>query len=261
MISGSLPLFHFRNLFSVPGVTHAISTRAGGVSSGRCASLNTSYSVGDERTNVDENLSRIAASVGAEREDLFWAYQVHGNAATVVESDTPGEPNGSGKPPRCDILVTRSTGRTLLLRYADCTPILLADPRRRAVAAVHAGWRGTAVRAASNAVRALREAFGSDARDLIAGIGPAIGPCCYAVGQEVFERFVDRPWAVTTTRGGAPSLDLWESNRRDLIEAGVPAEQIESAGICTQCASDRFFSHRANGGRPAGRFAAVIRLS
>jgi YfiH family protein len=148
-----------------------------------------------------------------------------------------------------------------LLRYADCTPILLADPRRRAIAAVHAGWRGTAVRAASSAVKALRDAFGSEARDLIAGIGPAIGPCCYAVGADVFESFVDRPWAATTTRTGAPALDLWEANRRDLIDAGVPAEQIESANICTQCASDRFFSHRANGGQPAGRFAAVIRLS
>jgi YfiH family protein len=258
--SGSLPLFRFGNLGSLPGLVHGISTRTGGVSGGRCASLNTSYSVGDDRANVDENLSRLAASVGAEREHLFWAYQVHGNAATVVDADTRVEPAG-GRPPRCDILLTGSTARTLLLRYADCTPILLADPRRRAVAAVHAGWRGTAVRAASSAVKALREAFGSDARDLIAGIGPAIGPCCYAVGQEVFERFADQPWAAATTRGGAPSLDLWEANRRDLVDAGVPADQIESASICTQCASDRFFSHRANGGQPAGRFAAVIRLS
>ncbi len=261
MTSDALPLFRFRNLASLAGVSHGISTREGGVSRGRCASLNTSYSVGDEPANVDENLSRIAASVGAEREDLIWAYQVHGNAATIVDADTPTASNGGRKPPRCDILTTRSTAGALLLRYADCTPILLADPRRRAVAAVHAGWRGTAVRAASSAVRALADAFGSDARDLIAGIGPAIGPCCYAVGQEVFERFADRPWAAARTRSGAPSLDLWEANRRDLVDAGVPADQIESAGICTQCAADRFFSHRANGGLPAGRFAAVIRLS
>jgi YfiH family protein len=252
----SLELFHFDNLSNIPGVVHAISTRAGGVSQGRCESLNVSYSVGDAPDNVNENLRRVADAVGSRSEDLFAAYQVHGRSVTVVEAQT--EPR-----PKCDVLVTRSPDKTLLLRYADCTPVLLADPKQRAVAAVHAGWRGSAVRAASAAVEALRDRFGSRPRDILAGIGPAIGPCCYTVGQDVVDAFADRPglFSETQTEGSlVRRLDLWEANRQALVEAGVPAAQIESAGICTQCQSDRFFSHRANAGQPAGRFAALIRL-
>jgi purine-nucleoside/S-methyl-5'-thioadenosine phosphorylase / adenosine deaminase len=244
-----LPLYQFCNLSTLPGVVHAVTTRAGGVSSGRCESLNVSYTVGDADENVDENLRRVAEAVGAERDSFVWPYQVHGRAVTLVEEDTrPRE--------RCDVLITRTPGKTLLLRYADCTPVLLADPRRNAVAGVHAGWRGSAVRAAGAAVSAMGEAFGSWPEDLVAGIGPAIGPCCYEVGADVHEAFADRPGLLSDGR-----LDLWESNRQALLEAGVPEENIEVAGICTRCESERFFSHRANGGQPAGRFGAVIRLA
>jgi polyphenol oxidase len=245
-------LFRFDNLSEVPGIVHAISTRSGGVSEGRCESLNVSYSVGDPKENVDENIRRLSTAVGARPEDLFSAYQVHGREVTIVEADT--EPR-----PHCDVLATSSAARTLMLRYADCTPVLLADPRRRVVAAVHAGWRGSAVRAAGAAVEALRDAFGSRPRDVVAGIGPAIGPCCYVVGQDVVEAFGDRPGLFARDQVGL-KLDLWEANRQALLEAGVPAEQIEVAGVCTQCEAERFFSHRANAGQPAGRFAAVIRL-
>ena len=244
----NLDVFTFWNLSQVPGIRHAVSTRSGGVSEGRCESLNVSYSVGDASDKVDENLRRVASAVGAQREDLFAAYQVHGRAVTVVDAQTAPRP-------RCDVLITASPARTLMLRYADCTPVLLVDPVRRCVAAVHAGWRGSAVRAAGAAVEALSNAFGSVPGDLLAGIGPAIGPCCYEVGQDVVEAFADRPELFS---GG--KLDLWESNRQALIDAGVVPGQIEVASICTQCESDRFFSHRANGGQPAGRFAALIRL-
>jgi len=122
----TIDVFRFANLASVPGVQHAVSTRFGGVSEGRCESLNVSYSVGDLESNVDENLTRVAATVGAQRTDLCAAYQVHGRAVTVV--DTASEAR-----PRCDVLVTRSHAKTLMLRYADCTPVLLADSRQRAV--------------------------------------------------------------------------------------------------------------------------------
>jgi polyphenol oxidase len=245
----SVPLFQFKNLSAIPGVVHGVSTRAGGVSEGRCASLNVSYTVGDAREHVDENLRRVAEAVGTERERLFAAYQVHCRSATVVDADTQARP-------RSDVLLTRSRERTLMLRFADCTPVLLADPKHEAIAAVHAGWRGSAVRAAAAGVEALREAFGSRPEDIVAGVGPAIGPCCYEVGQDVLNAFADRPWLVSDGR-----LDLWESNRQALLEAGVADDNIEVAGICTQCQSDRFFSHRANAGQPAGRFAAVIRLA
>jgi len=241
----------FESLSRVPGVLHAITTRHGGVSQGRCESLNVSYSVGDTAENVDENLQRAAESIGSTRKDLFAAYQVHGRAVTVVDADSESDPR-----PRCDVLITRSPGHTLMLRYADCTPVLLADTRRKAIGVVHAGWRGSAVRAAGAGVAALRDAFGSDPRDLVAAVGPAIGPCCYTVGEEVVSAFADRPQLLTDGR-----LDLWEANRLALVEAGVPAEHIEVSAMCTQCQSERFFSHRANRGEPAGRFAALIRLA
>lgn len=245
----SLDLFRFAGLAEVPGVVHAITSRAGGVSVDRCESLNTSYSVGDAAANVDENLRRAAESIGSRRDDLFAAYQIHGREVTIVDETSTGRP-------RCDVLITNSPAKTLMLRYADCTPVLLADTQRPAIGVVHAGWRGSAVRAAGAAVTAMREAFGTDPRDLVAGVGPAIGPCCYTVGDDVRTAFADRPHLFHDNR-----LDLWEANRQALIESGVPSEQIEVAGICTQCHAERFFSHRANGGQPAGRFAALMRLA
>jgi YfiH family protein len=244
----SLELFRFNNLSRVAGVVHAVTTRVGGVSQGRCESLNVSYSVGDRPYNVDENLRRVAFSVGARREDLFSAHQVHGREVTLVEAESKGRP-------RCDVLITRSTAKTLMLRYADCTPVLIADRRRPAIGVVHAGWRGSAVRAAQAAVSAMIEAFGSAPGDLVAGIGPAIGPCCYTVGSDVVMAFGDRPELFRDGR-----LDLWEANRLALLEAGVPDDQVEVARLCTRCHAERFFSHRANHGEPAGRFAAVMRL-
>lgn len=253
-VPATLDLVQFANLGQLPWVRHGISTRHGGVSEGRCATLNTSFNVGDLEGRVEENLRRLAGAVGADRADLVAAHQVHGRAVTVVDSDTPPGP-------RCDVLVTASIARTLMLRFADCTPILLADREKRVVAGVHAGWRGTAAGVAGAAVAGLIRTFKSDPRDVVAGIGPAIGPCCYVVGGDVEGAFADRPWAITRADDGSIRLDLWEANRRALVEAGVPVEQIEVSGICTSCQSDRFFSHRANGGQPAGRFAAVIRLT
>jgi YfiH family protein len=246
----SVDLFRFENLSRL-GVVHGVTTRAGGVSQGRCESLNVSYGVGDVASNVDENLRRVGLSVGADAENLFSAYQIHGREVTMVEPDTQATPR-----PHSDILVTRSAKRTLMLRYADCTPVLLADRRGTAVAIVHAGWRGSAVRAAGAAVQALQDRCDTRPADIVAGIGPAIGPCCYSVGQDVVDAFgTDRRHLFSDEL----KLDLWEANRLALVEAGVPAEQIELSGICTQCESGRFFSHRANHGVPAGRFAALIR--
>lgn len=245
----SVELFRFANISELTGVVHGISTRAGGVSQGRCESLNVSYSVGDAEDNVNENLRRVAEAVGSQREDLFSAYQVHGREVTRVDSDAVARP-------KCDVLITNSASKTLMLRYADCTPVLIADTHRTAIGVVHAGWRGSAVGAAEAAVSAMVDAFGSNPRDLLAGIGPAIGPCCYEVGADVVAAFDGRKGLFKEGR-----LDLWEANRLALVEAGVPAAQIEVAGICTRCESGRFFSHRANLGQPAGRFAAVMRLA
>ena len=161
-----------------------------------------------------------------QRERLFSAYQVHGREVTLVEPDTEMDPR-----PRCDVLITRSAERTLMLRYADCTPVLLADPKRGAVAAVHAGWRGSAVRAAGAAVSALADAFGSSPS------GPRGGHWARRSGRVATRLARTSCTRSRIGRGSSRTASsiCGEANREALVESGVPAEQIELSGICTQC--------------------------
>jgi purine-nucleoside/S-methyl-5'-thioadenosine phosphorylase / adenosine deaminase len=193
-----------------------------------------------------------------------------------------------GKPLRGDALVSAAPGLLLAVETADCVPILLADTRRRAVAAVHAGWRGTLARVAEKALGRLRMHVGTDPADVIAVIGPAIGPCCYEVGPEVAqaylgqfaaakEWFAEPPAERVHPDGSAPfdwlkreppghdrpeqrpHLDLIAANRSQLVAGGVSREKIFAAGLCTACHRDRLFSYRRDG-PAAGRMMAVIGL-
>jgi YfiH family protein len=184
------------------------------------------------------------------------ARQVHGNRVAVV-----GTRDGGSVMPQTDALVTGEEGVTLMLRFADCLPILLYDARKRVVGLGHAGWRGTAAAVASRMVLTMIDAFGSDPSDVLAGLGPAIGPCCYEVGDEVVRaikpalpRWQD---AVRPFGNGLFSFDLWEANRQQLRDRGV--RHIETGGLCTACHADEFFSHRAEKGK-TGRFATLIGL-
>jgi YfiH family protein len=157
-----------------------------------------------------------------------------------------------------DALVTDLPGVVLTILTADCVPVLLYDPIRRAVGAVHAGWRGTHARIVPKTVETMQKRYGTDPRDLIVGIGPAIGGCCYEVGPEVAERFVAYPDALLPQTGGKYRLDTKEINRIQLIEIGVPETHIEVSPICTMCEHDRYFSYRADA--TAGRFMSGIML-
>jgi YfiH family protein len=166
------------------------------------------------------------------------------------------------KVPDVDALVTRDPSVMLAMHCADCVPVLLADPVRRAVAAVHTGWRGTAAGALSEAVAAMMQACGSDPADLVAAIGPAIGPCCYEVDARVFEQFVAWRWRAqvfSATCANRWMLDLWEANRLQLVEAGVRPDAVTVAGLCTAHLPGLFFSHRRDG--TTGRMAAHIAVS
>jgi polyphenol oxidase len=148
-----------------------------------------------------------------------------------------------------------------LLRYADCTPVLIYDPAHHALAVVHSGWRGTVQGAARAAVAALAESYGSHPGDMVAAIGPSIGPCCYEVGREVVDAVravFARPDELLPIRvGGLRHFDLWMANWRWLAEAGI--RQIEVSGMCTACHNDEFYSYRAEAGR-TGHFGAVMEL-
>jgi YfiH family protein len=168
--------------------------------------------------------------------------QVHG--ARVVRLDGACEPGEEA-----DAVVSATPGVAATVSVADCVPLLLADPGSGAVAAVHAGWRGTLARAAAEGVRALaREARAAPAR-LLAAIGPSIGPCCYEISADLADRFGEVFGEDVLRRGERPHLDLWIANHRALLEAGLGPDRVEILGRCTSCERDLFFSHRRDGGR------------
>ena len=252
--AGLLPLWKFARLDD-RAISHGVSTRAGGVSDGPYASLNLGASVGDDADRVRENRARLARALEFSPERLVTTPQVHGDGILVVDESSVDQAPST----RADILLTVHADYLLMLRFADCVPLLFWHPEARAVGVAHAGWRGTATGVAERAVSALQELAAAKPAGLQAGIGPSIGPCCYEVGPEVASRFADAKGLVQPGPHGRPHLDLWEANRRALLAAGVPNAAIEVAGVCTRCSADTFFSHRAQG-YPAGRFGAAIGL-
>lgn len=244
-----------------PGTVAAFSTRRGGVSAGPYASLNLALAAGDEPPAAAENHRRFQEAAGVAG-PVYCARQVHG--ATVLDVDAAAwepAPAGLRRVGAGDGLVTNSRGRFLLTFHADCLPIFLLDPEAQVAVLLHAGWRGTLARIAASGVRAA-VAAGADPARILAGIGPGVGPCCYEVDQPVIDRVRETlagSHAVLEPAGaGRAYLDLWETNRRLLVEAGIRDEHIAVAGMCTRCDPDRFFSYRRSRGGPVGQMAAVL---
>ncbi|MGC4114653.1 MAG: peptidoglycan editing factor PgeF [Myxococcales bacterium] len=243
-------------------ILHAFSTREGGVSEGPFASLNLGRSVGDAPERVAENARRFAQELGLTPGQLVSANQVHGETLLEVTSAQPGPvvPAAIGD---ADALFTRTRGVALGIRTADCVPVLVHAPDVGAIAAIHAGWRGSVVGIAGKAVVRLKEQYGADPRKMIAVIGPHIRSCCYEVSPEVAGRFEARFGAGLAAPGGegkaGPMLDLETANRRALAEAGIVPENLEALPECTSCHPQRFFSHRRDQGR-SGRHLSVLAL-
>ncbi len=201
----------------------------------------------------------LATALGLELDLLARMRQVH--CATVFEArrDAPTVATPFSEWPEADIAVTDESSVALSVRAADCVPILLADRRGGAVAAVHAGWKGTAAGAAMVAVRSLTARYGARADDVIAAVGPCIGPCCYEVSPELAEHFSSHADASAWFSDDVkPHLDLWRATRDQLARAGVPAEQIHVCALCTFDHPALFHSYRRDGAS-AGRLVAAIR--
>jgi polyphenol oxidase len=178
--------------------------------------------------------------------------------AKQIHSDRVLAANRAGDLGEGDALISNRAGLTLAIRTADCLPILIADPRNRAIAAVHAGWRGAADNIAAKAVLALTEQFGSRPEELLVAIGPGIGACCFEVGAEVAARFVSF-FPERTDLDGQTKIDLPETIRRQLSRNGVTLGQIVTAGLCTCCQADTFHSYRRDR-EAAGRMTSTIRI-
>jgi YfiH family protein len=237
------------------GVTHALLTRLGGTSAPPFDALNLGHTVGDDLATVEENHARAFAALGIERQQVVSPYQVHGTHVRLVSQAHTGTTQ-----PATDGLLTTTPGVALLLRFADCVPILLFDAKHRAVGVIHSGWKSTAGNIAAAAVAAFARHAGSRPSDLWAGIGPAIGPCCYEVGGEMADtitKISPEGIEVLQRRDGGLYLDLPGLVRAQLAEAGV--KQITLSNICTACHVEEWFSHRAENGR-TGRFGALAML-
>ncbi len=247
-------------------VAHAFTTRRGGVSKGPYAGLNLSFRVGDRPESVLINRLSVCRALGAEPAGLVAAGQVHGDAVALVTAKDRGKGAAEAESalPATDALITNEPGVLLSSYHADCVSVFLLDPVQKAIGVAHAGWKGTALKIAAKTVEAMQQSFGTRPRDCLAGIGPAIGPCCYEVDEPVFSRFQsvfpDWPALFVPAAPGRWYLNLWEANRRALLEAGLQEENVAVANLCTSCRPELFFSHRASGGK-TGRMAALIGLN
>ncbi len=244
------------------GAVHGFSTRLGGVSEGIYASLNLGTNRGDDPDRVRENFRRFCAAIGADPAGLVFSSQIHGDQVRSVTAADLGK--GLDRPVDydADALITDVPGAVLTVFSADCLPILLYDPVRRAVGAVHAGWRGTALGIVERAVERMCLCYGCRPEDLLAAIGPGISKCC-------FETHEDVPNAMTEAMGasalqfievlptGKFHIDLKGMNARRLEHAGLTAEHIAVSGECTMCLPDKYWSHRATHGE-RGSQAAMI---
>jgi YfiH family protein len=270
-----------------PFLLRGFSTRTGGVTTAyrpaqRSGELNLGFTASDTRENVLENRRRFLEALGAPASmKLVTLKQIHSSSVRRVGRRDVA----ASEPCRGDGLMTSEPGILLAIQTADCIPVLIADVKKKVVAAFHAGWRGTVHRIVENGVGKMRVAFRSRPEDLIAAIGPGIGGCCYAVGEEVRSEFASQfsyaqdlfhevsdsdpirekyPMLFLTQRppghsniGPSLHLDLIEANRRQLLDAGLRAEAITVIGDCTRCQNNRYFSYRGEQGF-TGRMLSVI---
>ena len=250
---GALSLYCFESFEGAP-LIHGVFTRLGGVSRGDFASLNVGHTVGDDPAAVEVNHQTLYRALGVPAEAVVTVRQIHSDRVVAVSPGDGGKSLGEA-----DALISNVPGLLLLLRFADCVPVFLYAPRQRAVGLVHAGWQGTAKEIAAKTAQAMISAYGCRPEEILAGLGPAIGPCCFDVGAEVLEAIHGKPWAeeVLSTRENRTYMDLWRANALQLADAGL--RQIEHSCLCTNCLREEFYSHRGEKGH-TGRFAAVIGL-
>lgn len=251
-----LTFYQFKR-FNDYGIKHGFFTRLGGVSPEPFGSLNMATTVGDTNENVLENLRRMFDVFGLDLATRYDGWQVH--SATTICTDVPR--NIRTRTIRTDGLITDKPEVTLVMRFGDCVPVIVYDPVQEVSAIYHAGWQGTVAQIGRNVIRNMTEIYGCDPKNIIAGIGPSIGPDHFVVKQDVQEKFVktfpEEADRIISVENGLIHIDLWRANQITLEKAGV--NQIEVGEICTVCNKHEWFSHRGDHGR-TGRFGVLITL-
>ena len=262
-VQGDLVYYTFPQIEEIAFVRHGFSTRLGGVSEGIFSSMNLSFTRGDDPRRVRENFERFCTAIGGVAEQVVVSAQEH---HTVIRNVTREDAGRGVTRDRdwtdVDGLLTNEPGVILCTQYADCVPLFFVDPIKRVVGTSHSGWKGTVARIGAITVEQMCRDYGCRPEDILAGIGPSIGPCCFEVDTPVYEAFSRMDlWeeGFVRHRGEKHDLDLWTVNRRILEEAGLLPEHITVTDLCTRCHPDVFWSHRATGGN-RGSLAGFIAL-
>lgn len=248
-------------------VSHGFSTRLGGVSKGIFSSMNLSFNRGDERTAVHENYRRIAKALDVNVMKMVASDQTHTtNVRLVTEEDCAKGILREKDYRDVDGLITNIPGITLVTFYADCVPLFFLDPVHKAIGLSHSGWCGTVHKMGKVTLEEMKKHFGTDPKDVIAGIGPSICQDCYEVSEDVAMEFAAvfpkneiLKEGKISEEGQKYQLNLWRANELVLLEAGIKSEHISYPGICTCCNPDFLFSHRASKGK-RGNLGAFLTL-
>lgn len=248
-------------------VKHAFSTRIGGVSEGKFSTLNFTFTRGDNPDHVMENYRRMAEAMNVDLNRMVLSWQTHTtNVRQIREADAGKGIIKDRDYQDVDGMITDIPGITLVTFYADCVPLYLVDPVHKAIGLSHSGWRGTVNRMGKVTIEAMKQAYGSDPKDMVVAIGPSICQSCYEVGKETADEFKENfsknQWDELLSPGKSPDkyqLNLWRANEIIFRESGIRPENIHTTNLCTRCNSDLLFSHR-KAGNERGNLAAFLCL-
>jgi polyphenol oxidase len=261
----NIPFTQFENLISFQdSIEHFVTTRNSSFQTSASSYFTIGLNGVIDNATVLKNRKLIADQFSFTPDSYVFAVQVHKNKVAVVKDEDKGKGafERSSYLSDIDAMITNHKGICIVTQAADCVPILFFDPVKRVIGCAHAGWKGTIAKISAEVVKTFTLEFGSNPKDLIVGIGPSIGPCCYEVGEEVVKMVNDTfsskdGLIIENEKYSKPVFDLWEANKRTLIDSGVNPKNIELAELCTKCHNRFFFSARAG---DKGRFGAGIIL-
>lgn len=249
-VSGGIRFFEFEVFKGHPEIVHGVFTRLGGVSPAPFDSLNTSFSTGDDPEHVSENRTRIRQALDAESVPVY-INQVHGNR--TVEVDQVFD-RGGNSPPEADAMMTKQARRLLVIQVADCQSVMMFDREKRVAANVHAGWRGSVRNILGKCIEHMAARFRTRPKDIVAGVGPSLGPCCAQFIN--YEKEIPPHLHTYRTKEDGVLFDFRQMSADQMVQKGVRAGNIEFMDICTKCRPDLFYSYRRDG--VTGRFASAI---